>query len=92
MRLTILKNTKKYRKSILTSTAFTVSLAFMMSLITVDSTEATGIETCPDNWTFLLDGLHPDYFDCRNDTENSNGNVGDPIPPSKKVQSKYKLQ
>ena len=92
MRKATLKNKNKHRTSIWTLMAMTISLASMMSLINVERAGATGIETCPDNWTFLLDGLNPDYFDCRNDTENSNGNVDDPIPPSLKVQSKYKLQ
>lgn len=72
--------------------AFTSSLASRMSVVIVDSAEATGIETCPDNWTFLLDGFNPEYFDCRNDTENENDNADDPIPPSQKLRSKHKLQ
>jgi len=34
---------------------------------------SNGCDDHPDNWTFLPDGLNPGYFDCRNDTENSNG-------------------
>ena len=71
---------------------FTISLASRMSVLIVDSAEATGIETCPDNWTFLLDGFNAEYFDCRNDTENLNGNVDDPKSPSEKVRSKHRLQ
>ena len=48
---------------------FTISLASRMSVVIVHSAEATGIETCPDNWTFLLDGFNAGYFDCRNDTK-----------------------
>jgi len=93
MRISNLENKNKHRETILTTGTMSILLALMVSVtMTVDDAKATGIETCPDNWTFLLDGLNPDYFNCRNDTENSNGNVEDPVPPSQKVQSKYKLQ
>lgn len=38
--------------------------------MTVYNAKATGIKTCPDKWTFLLDGLNPDCLNCRNDTAN----------------------
>lgn len=93
MRISNLENKNKHRETILTSVTTAIVLAIMVGItMTADDAKATGIETCPDNWTFLLDGLNPDYFDCRNDTENSNGNVDDPVPPSPKLQSKYKFQ
>ncbi len=45
MRRTTLKNGKDLRISILTSMAFAISLASRMSVIIVDSAEATEIET-----------------------------------------------
>ena len=51
-----------------------------------------GIKTWPGNWAFLFVGLNPDYFDCRNDIENSNAVIDDPISSFQEVQSKYKPQ
>jgi hypothetical protein len=94
MRITSLKNNGKYSNRNIITVAITIasSLMLMSTMMTFSDVKATGIETCPDNWTFLLDGLNPDYFDCRNDIENSNAVIDDPIPSFQEVQSKYKPQ
>ena len=91
MRRTSLKNNGKYSNRNIITIAITIasSLMLMSTMMTFSDAKATGIETCPDNWTFLLDGLNPDYFDCRNDTETSQFPVDDAVPSSSKLHSKY---
>jgi len=92
MRISNLKNKNKHRETISISVTTVLVLAMMVSMtITIDDVKAT-IETCPDNWTFLLDGLNPDYFDCRNDTETSQFPVDDATPSTSKLNSKYLLK
>ena len=92
MRISNLENKNKHRETISISVVTVIVLAIMVSMtITPDDAKAT-IETCPDNWTFLLDGLNPDYFDCRNDTETSQFPVDDAAPSTSKLHSKYLLK
>ena len=89
MRISNLGNKNNHGKTISTSVTTLIVLAIMISMtITPDDAKAT-IETCPDNWTFLLDGLNPYYFDCRNDTETSQFPVDDSTPSTSKLHSKY---
>jgi hypothetical protein len=56
MRISNLENKNKHRKTISILVTTVIILAIMISMtITPDDAKAT-IETCPDNWTFLLDG------------------------------------
>jgi hypothetical protein len=60
MRISNLENKNKHRETISISLTTVIVLSIMVSMtITLHDAKAT-IEACPDNWTFLLDGINPD--------------------------------